>query len=302
MPVTVITGTKFTSTLGYAPRTTSDVSTPGTLEPMACMYRTINVVFNTPLLDPVITLCQNPADFVVRDTGPLEGTFGFVGYMAQGTLAADPTYLIGQQYAGQFTAVFGTGNTLIWSGKVTNDAFTFTAKDNSGRQTNGIFSGTPTATWVVAAANRAAVRAKMLKDREKFGDEAVPMSAIVKTSNDELTKRLTLGEVAAAVTQQPRFIARLLREQAAAAGSDPALVDEIRAFDQYELAGLLTNEAVLELPLLLPLSRHRARAAERTARFQAMTTKRRETLAAIVSKMPSVPPSFGTPSASATAA
>jgi hypothetical protein len=148
MPVTVITGTKFTSTLGYAPRTTSDVSTPGTLEPMACMYRTINVVFNTPLLDPVITLCQNPADFVVRDTGPLEGTFGFVGYMAQGTLAADPTYLIGQQYAGQFTAVFGTGNTLIWSGKVTNDAFTFTAKDNSGRQTNGIFSGTPTATWV----------------------------------------------------------------------------------------------------------------------------------------------------------
>lgn len=154
----------------------------------------------------------------------------------------------------------------------------------------------------VAAANRAAVRAKMLKDREKFGDEAVPMAAVVKTSNDELTKRLTLGEIAAAVTQQPRFIARLLREQAKAAGSDPALVDEIGAFDQFELAGLLTNEAVLELPLLLPLSRHRARAAERAERFQAITTKRRETLAAIVSKMPSVPPSFGTPSASATAA
>lgn len=150
MAVTVITGTKFTSTIGYKPRTGSEGATPGTSEPLACMYRTINVVFNTPLLDPVVTLCQNPADFVIRDVGPLEGTFGLIGYMGQGTLSADPTYLIGRQYSGQFTGVFGTGNTLIWDGKVTNDAFTFTAKDNSARQTNGIFTGTPTATWVTS--------------------------------------------------------------------------------------------------------------------------------------------------------
>jgi hypothetical protein len=146
MAVRIITGTKMSSTLGYAPRTVED-GTPGTEIMLSCMFRSVNLRFARPTLDPIITLCTDAAEFADVDVGAATGAFAFNGYMAEGNVYGDPLSLITEQFAGEFTGVFGSGNTVTWDGKVTTDDNTFESRNNSARQVVGIITDTPSSDW-----------------------------------------------------------------------------------------------------------------------------------------------------------
>lgn len=148
MAVKVITGTKMQATLGYGPRTVED-GTPGTEVSLQCLFRSINIRFARPTLDPVVTLCTTAEEFADIDVGAATGAFAFNGYMTQGNTYSDPLALITEQYAGEFTAVYGSGNTLTWDGKVTTDDNTFEGRNNSARQVVGVITDTPTSDWTL---------------------------------------------------------------------------------------------------------------------------------------------------------
>lgn len=149
----------------------------------------------------------------------------------------------------------------------------------------------------LAASARRAVLTAMLADRDR-----APDAAIYKLANEELTRRRTLGEVVAFVSSEPAHIRRLLIEQAIAGGSEKddavSAVDHIPIFDQAELADLLASEAVMAIPLSMPLARHRAKLAEEQRKREMWT---RVVGAASASAMPSVPTSSGSGSAFAMA-
>jgi hypothetical protein len=149
----------------------------------------------------------------------------------------------------------------------------------------------------LAGCARKAVLKAMLADTER-----APDSAIYKLANEELTRRRPLREVVAFVTSEPAYISRLLIEQAVAGGSDRAdavkAVGALSSFDKTDLAELLASEAVMAIPLLIPLARHRAKLAANQAKREMWN---RVVAGPIASAMPSVPTYFGNDSAFAMA-